>query len=247
KLDAIEEKAVDWVKLLKDFYGPFHEGIGAALEKLEHAGGMPSPYVDEETGAKLVYRIGKNGFFLAAEDRNANVTKPVDAFGRPTVMETGQYNCPVSGHPMTRRKGRFGEFLGCSGYPECQFIVPVGKGGEPEAPKAEPIETTITDEKDNAPMLLRHSKRGPFLGSKNFPKNRTTIQVKKLPEEQKQYIETLLPELRRRVQQSYELVSKMTGKPAEGYGSLPELSISRDEPKKASGTGGAKKKTTRKK
>ena len=233
KLDAIEDRAVDWVKLLKDFYGPFHEGIGAALEKLEHAGGMPSPYVDEETGAKLVYRIGKNGFFLAAEDRSINLTKPVDAFGKPTVMQVSQYNCPLSGHPMIRRKGRFGEFMGCSGYPECQFIVPLDKQGEPLPPKAEPIETAILDEKESKPMLLRHSKRGPFLGSINFPKNRSTIPVKKLDEEQKRYIETLLPELRRRVQASFELVSKMTGKPSTGYGQLPELHISRESAKAA--------------
>ncbi len=246
KLDAIEEKAVDWVKLLKDFYDPFHEGIGAALAKLEHAGGMASPYVDEETGAKLVYRIGKNGFFLAAESREINVTKPVDAFGRPTVMETSQYNCPLSGHAMIRRKGRFGEFLGCSGYPECQFIVPLGKDGEPQAPKAEPIETTVTDEKEGKPMLLRHSKRGPFLGSINFPKNRSTIQVKKLPEEQKQYIESLLPELRRRVQEAYERASKMTGKPPESYGTLPELTIGRDDsPKPRSKAAGRPRKTSR--
>ena len=143
ELDGIEDHTTDWTKLLKDFYGPFHAGIGEALEKLEHAGGMASPYVDEETGAKLVYRIGKNGFFLAAEDREVNVTKPVDAFGKPTVREESGFNCPKSGDPMIRRKGRFGEFLGCSGYPECQVIMPVGKDGEPMPPKVEPVETTI--------------------------------------------------------------------------------------------------------
>ena len=247
KLDRIEDHQTDWIKLLKDFYGPFHDGIGAALENLEHAGGAPSPYVDEETGAKLVYRIGKNGFFLAAEDRDINVTKPVDAFGVPTVRETSEFNCPLSGDAMIRRKGRFGEFLGCSGYPECQFIVPIDKKtGEPAAPKVEPIETTITDEKEGKPMLLRNSKRGPFLGSINFPKNRSTIQVKKLTEEQKKYVETLLPELRRRTQEAYELVSKMTGKPAESYGSLPELEVPREEPKPAKKKKVAKKKAAKK-
>ena len=242
KLDAVEDQSVDWTKLLRDFYGPFHDGIGAALENLEHAGGMASPYVDEETGAKLVYRIGKNGFFLAAEDREINVTKPVDPFGNPTVREKSEFDCPLSGDPMIRRKGRFGDFLGCSGYPDCQFIVPIDKkSGEPAAPKVEPIETTITDEKEGAPMLLRNSKRGPFLGSVNFPKNRSTIQVRKLPEDQKRYIEGLLPELRKRTEEAYKLVSKMTGKPPESYGALPDLELPKDEPKPA------KKKVAKKK
>ena len=247
KLDGIEDHKTDWIELLKDFYGPFHDGIGAALENLEHAGGAPSPYIDEETGAKLVYRIGKNGFFLAAEDREINVTKPVDAFGVPTVRETSEFNCPLSGDPMIRRKGRFGEFLGCSGYPDCQFIVALDKKtGEPVAPKVEPIETTITDEKEGKAMLLRNSKRGPFLGSINFPKNRSTIQVKKLTEEQKVYIESLLPELRRRTQEAYERVGKMTGKPADSYGSLPELTIPREEAKPKAKKKVAKKRTAKK-
>ncbi len=169
KLDGIEDHKTDWIALLKDFYGPFHAGIGEALENLEHAGGMASPYVDEETGAKLVYRIGKNGFFLAAEDREIKVTKPVDAFGKPTLREESEFDCPKSGDPMIKRKGRFGTFLGCSGYPECQLIVPMDKNDEPLPPKIEPIETTIPCEKCGKTMVLRDSKRGPFLGCGSVP------------------------------------------------------------------------------
>ena len=235
KLDNIEEQKTDWVQLLKDFYGPFHEGIGAALEKLEHAGGMASPYVDEETGAKLVYRIGRNGFFLAAEDREVNVTKPVDPFGVPTVRETSGYDCPKSGDPMIRRKGRFGEFLGCSGYPDCQLIVPLAKGGDPLPPKVEPIETTIPCDKCGSHMLLRDSKRGPFLGCSSFPKCRSTKMVKKLPPEQVEYVNSLLPELRKRVEESHRLVAKMTGKPADSFGPLPtdHVEAEAEKPKKA--------------
>ncbi|MEL7239673.1 MAG: DNA topoisomerase, partial [Planctomycetota bacterium] len=219
KLDEIEEQNTDWIKLLKDFYGPFHDGIGEALEKLEHAGGAPSPYVDEETGAKLVYRIGKNGFFLAAEDREINVTKPVDAFGKPMLKETSEFDCPKCSEPMIRRKGRFGEFLGCSGYPECDLIVPIDKKtGEPAMPKVKPIETTIACEKCESDMLMRDSKRGPFLGCSKFPKCRSTGMVKKLDEDKIKYIETLLPELKTRVDEARTLVAKMTGKDPESFG-----------------------------
>ena len=243
KLDDIESQTVDWIKLLKDFYGPFHSGIDEALEKLEHAGGMESPYVDEETGAKLVYRIGKNGFFLAAEDREINVTKPVDPFGKPMLREESEFDCPKSGHPMIKRKGRFGDFLGCSGYPDCDLIVPLDKKtGEPAMPKVKPIETSIPCEKCGSPMLLRDSKRGPFLGCSKFPKCRATGMVKKLPEDQIKYIETQLPELRSRVDEARSLVAKMTGKDEESYGKLPDLEVPREAPKKKV----AKKKTAKK-
>ncbi|MEM8875177.1 MAG: type I DNA topoisomerase [Planctomycetota bacterium] len=249
KLDRIEDEATDWIKLLKDFYGPFHESVDGALEILDHAGGMESPYVDEETGAKLVYRIGKNGFFLAAEDRELNITKPVDPFGKPTIREASGFDCPVCGREMIRRKGRFGEFLGCSGYsekneagePDCTLIVPINKKtGEPDPPKVEPITTKIACEKCQSDMLLRDSKRGPFLGCSTFPKCRSTKMVKKLEEEQIKYIESLLPELKDRVEKSHELAAKLTDKPADSFGRLPSLVIPREEKKPA------KKKTAKK-
>ena len=35
--------------------------------------------------------------------------------------------CPNCGKPMLIREGRFGEFLGCSGYPECKTTAPLTK------------------------------------------------------------------------------------------------------------------------
>jgi len=35
--------------------------------------------------------------------------------------------CPNCGKPMLIREGRFGEFLGCSGYPECKTALPLTK------------------------------------------------------------------------------------------------------------------------
>lgn len=242
KLDKIEEQHLDWIRLLQEFYGPFHQTVEGAIEKLDHAGGMESGYACEKCGKPMLYRISVNGFFLACSDRECGTTKPVDEFGKPVLREESAFKCPKCGRSMIRRKGRFGEYLSCSGYsekddqgnPVCSMIVPVSKNGEPEPPKVEPIVTDILCEKDQAPMLLRHSKRGPFLGCSNFPKCRSTKMVKKLTSEQIQVVEKLLPELRRRVEESFEQASRMTGKPVESFGRLPELQINSeasDEPK----------------
>lgn len=232
-LDKIEEQHLDWIRLLQEFYGPFHQSVEGAIEKLDHAGGMESDYSCEKCGKPMLYRISSNGFFLACSDRECGTTKPVDEFGKPVLREESEFKCPKCGRVMIRRKGRFGEYLSCSGYsekddqgnPVCSMIVPVSKSGEPEAPKIDPIETDILCDKDQAPMLLRYSKRGPFLGCSNFPKCRSTKMVKNLTPEQIRTIDKLLPELRKRVQESFEQASRMTGKPIESFGRLPPLQI----------------------
>ncbi|HEX8324261.1 MAG TPA: type I DNA topoisomerase [Tepidisphaeraceae bacterium] len=244
KLDKIEDEQADWVQILRDFYGPFHIAVEEAPAKLEHAGGAASPYVDEKTGTPLVYRISAGGFFLASSDPNIKLTQPVDEFGKPMIREVSEFNCPICGRPMMKRQGRFGDFLSCTGYsikdeagkPSCSMIVPIDKSGAPQPPKVEPITTSILCEKDAAPMLLRNSKRGPFLGCSSFPKCRATKMVNKLPEDQIKYIETLLPELQARTQKSFELGAKLTSRDIESFGKLPDLTINRAPaaaPKKA--------------
>ena len=49
---------------------------------------------------------------------------------KPEVQETG-WACPNCGKPLAQRKGRFGPFLGCTGYPECKTIVNLDKEGNP--------------------------------------------------------------------------------------------------------------------
>ena len=45
--------------------------------------------------------------------------------------ETTDEVCEKCGKPMLVRFGRFGKFLGCSGYPECKTIQPLHKPGRP--------------------------------------------------------------------------------------------------------------------
>ncbi|HMO26092.1 MAG TPA: topoisomerase DNA-binding C4 zinc finger domain-containing protein, partial [Tepidisphaeraceae bacterium] len=219
KLDKIEEQHLDWLKLLKDFYGPFHLSVGDALEKLQHAGGTESPYTCEKCGKPMLYRISKNGFFLACSDRECANTKNVDVHGKPTVREETDIKCPKCGRAMIKRRGRFGEFLGCSGYsekteagePVCSVIINLDKEGNPLPPKPPPIKTTIPCEKCGSPMLLRDSKRGPFLGCSSFPKCRSTKMVKKLEGDQLAQVEALIPLLKEGAEQSAEMIAKIHG------------------------------------
>jgi DNA topoisomerase-1 len=220
KLDRIEGEHLDWLKLLRDFYGPFHEGVDAALGKLEHAGGTATDFKCDKCGRPMVYRISKNGFFLSCtgygEEPPCNETKPVDGQGKPTIREVSQHKCPTCGREMIRRKGRFGEFLGCSGYsvkndkgePSCNVIINLDKEGNPQAPKVK-INTTVACEKCGSPMILRDSKRGPFLGCSSFPKCRGTKMVKKLAGADLAQIEGLIPLLKEEGEKAREMAAKV--------------------------------------
>jgi DNA topoisomerase-1 len=219
RLDEVEENHADWIKLLRDFYGPFHKEVESALDKLEHAGGTPSPYPCAKCGKPMLYRISKNGFFLACSDRECKTTQPVDQQGKPTLREVSEFKCPNCGREMIKRKGRFGEFLGCSGYsvknekgePSCTTIINLDKDGKPQAPKVK-IDTTIACEKCGNPMVLRGgAKRGPWLGCSTYPKCRNTKTLAKLTGADLKQAEALVPLLTEESAKARELAAKVVG------------------------------------
>jgi DNA topoisomerase-1 len=219
KLDEIEEQHLDWIKLLRDFYGPFHETVDGALAKLEHAGGTASPYTCDKCGKPMVYRISKTGFFLSCSGYpECDGLKAVDPQGKPKLQEKSEYKCPKCGREMIKRRGRFGEFLGCTGYsvknaegkPSCDVIINLDKEGKPLPPKTK-IVTPVKCEKCGSAMILRDSKRGPFLGCSSFPKCRATRQVAKLEGENLKIIEQLIPALKEGGEKAAEMAAKLNG------------------------------------
>jgi DNA topoisomerase I len=231
KLDEIEEQHLDWVKLLRDFYGPFHENVEGALGKIDHAGGAASPYTCDKCGKPMVYRISKNGFFLSCSGYpECDATKPVDKQGKPMLREVSQFKCPVCGRDMIKRRGRFGEFLSCSGYsikndkgePSCSTIINLDKEGNPLPPKVK-VPTTIKCEKCGNLMVLRDSKRGPWLGCSNYPGCKGTKWFKKIEGDDLKQVEALMPLLKEEAGKARDLAAKITGEvPASSNGAAPQ-------------------------
>ncbi len=60
-------------------------------------------------------------------------------------------------------------------------------------------------------MLLRNSKRGPFLGCSTFPKCRSTKMAKKLEGDNLKQVEALLPLLKEGSEKAREMAAKITG------------------------------------
>ena len=184
QLDKIEEQHLDWIQVLKEFYGPFKENLERAHEQMNHAKAetQPSEYKCPKCEKPLVYRFGKNGRFLSCSTYpECDFAAPCDREGKMTEPEKTEHKCPNCGKYMILRKGRFGEFLGCSDYPECKTTQKLDKDGQPEPPKAPPQPTGIKCYKcEQGELVIRESKRGPFLGCGRFPRCRTIISIKEL-------------------------------------------------------------------
>lgn len=77
--------------------------------------------------------------------------------------ETGEF-CPECNSPLVIRKGRYGEFIACSNYPECKYIK------KDEETKKE-IKEICDCPKCGGKIVERKTKRGKiFYGCNNYPK-----------------------------------------------------------------------------
>jgi len=136
RLDLVEDGQFDWVKLLDGFYGPFKKDLEKAkiemrdIKREEKA----TDQVCEKCGKPMVIKWGRNGHFLACSGYpDCRNTKEFtqNADGSLTIVATTRPSdqvCPTCGSPMLIKRGRFGEFLACSRYPDCKTTSPISLG-----------------------------------------------------------------------------------------------------------------------
>jgi DNA topoisomerase-1 len=185
QLDKIEDQHLDWLSILNEFYGSFKESLDHAAEEMKHAKAetYPSEYKCPECGNPLEYRFGKNGRFLSCSKYpDCKFAAPCDKEGKMIEQEESEHKCPNCGKPMLHKQGRYGPFLGCSGYPECKTILNIDKEGnvsKPEPPEPTGIKCHKCKEGE---LVIRKSKRGPFMGCNRFPKCRTIVSIKQKDE-----------------------------------------------------------------
>ncbi|NOZ22991.1 MAG: type I DNA topoisomerase [Planctomycetes bacterium] len=84
--------------------------------------------------------------------------------------ELADQKCEKCGKPMVVRWSKRGKFLGCSGYPDCEFTLSL----DPEGDVVEPETTDAKCPTCESPMVVRHSRRGKFLGCSKYPECKGT-------------------------------------------------------------------------
>lgn len=138
KLDAVEEGKVKWLKVLRDFYGPFSKTLSTAREGMKDIKriAIPTDLPCPLCGGPLVIKWGKNGEFLACErypeckhtqDFTRDGEGRIVPVSREEAGESGE-TCEKCGKPMVFKQGRYGKFLACSGYPACRNVRATGTG-----------------------------------------------------------------------------------------------------------------------
>jgi DNA topoisomerase-1 len=81
---------------------------------------------------------------------------------RPAAERTGE-TCPKCGEgELVKREGRYGEFVGCSRYPQCDYI-------KDREERAEPVEVGRPCPDCGRPLVRRRSRRGEFVGCSGYP------------------------------------------------------------------------------
>lgn len=165
RLDAIEEGSANWIKTLNNFYSTFKDAVLKASEKMRNIKRMEekTDIACEKCGSHMVVKWGKSGSFLGCSAYpDCSSTMPFKRVDGQIVPEekknVGDVKCPSCGAEMQHKRGRFGEFLGCSRYPDCSTTMPLPSGVK--CPK----------DSCGGDVVVKRTKKGkPFFGCSNYP------------------------------------------------------------------------------
>ncbi|HET9742951.1 MAG TPA: type I DNA topoisomerase [Terriglobales bacterium] len=177
ELDEIEEGKEKWTDAMSDFYKRFEKNLKYAQKHMENVKRMEKPTDEkcERCGSPLVLKWGKFGSFFACsaydkEDPNSCTFTKENAIDLPDLenadlQETSQEEyCENCGRTMVLKRGRFGQFMACTGYPECKTTRRLDQGKRvPDVPLEEICP------KCGRNMVLRHGRYGEFISCSGYP------------------------------------------------------------------------------
>lgn len=174
-LDQVESEKINLLQVLNRFYEPFKKDLDSASEGMLSVKGvgMPTELNCPECSKPLRIKVGKNGHFLACSgypectyssdytrDEKGKI-QPV----KPLEEEVTDKNCEKCGMPMVVKRGRYGDFLACSGYPECKNTQSLNSNGSGKT-----IGVSCPQKDCTGEIVERSSKRGKlFYGCNRFP------------------------------------------------------------------------------
>jgi DNA topoisomerase-1 len=177
ELDEIEEGKQTGHDALTEFYQKFSKDLRYAEKHMENIKRMEKPTGEkcELCGAPLVIKWGKHGSFYACSTfdkenkESCRFTKenPINLpdLDSADVQETAQEEyCENCGRVMVLKRGRFGQFMACTGYPDCKTTRRLDQGKKvPDIP----LDETCPLCKRN--LILRHGRFGEFTSCSGYP------------------------------------------------------------------------------
>ncbi len=192
ELDRIEEGTLDWIDALRDFNTKFDVDLERAKTDMRNVKreAIPTDQKCDKCDKMMVLKWGRFGQFLAcsgypdckntrdlgnggiaaAEDRSgvASAAK-IAKVAKPDPLEAEADPCEKCGNPMVLRRGRYGPFLACSGYPDCKTTrkVTVSKDGKAEAKADLMLEEECP--RCNSKLVLKQGRYGEFTACSDYP------------------------------------------------------------------------------
>jgi len=169
ELDEVARGERAWVPLLRAFYGPLRDRVDEKRRELRRRDFTTEPS-DEvcSLGHPMVIRLGRNGRFLACSlFPEHKESRPLPGEEQPKLEGEGEV-CPQCGEgTLLSRRGRFGPFVGCSRYPDCDYIRREG----PPPPDQLPFEV-ICPKNGDGHLVARRARRtgNVFYGCSAYPK-----------------------------------------------------------------------------
>lgn len=187
QLDEIEEGKLNWRDAMRGFYSKFSTDLKTAEESIKNKKkvSIPTNETCEKCGLPMVIKFGRFGQFLACSNYpECKTTREVgskqsavsgqqsaeNGGDGQTATETEVPPCELCGREMALKKGRFGSFYGCTGYPECKNIRKIDKKSGEAVTKAAPVELDEKCPKDGANLVIRQGRFGEFTSCSNYPK-----------------------------------------------------------------------------
>ena len=178
ELDEIEEGKEGWTDALAEFYKKFEKDLRYAQKHMENIKRMEKPTDEkcERCGSPLVIKWGKHGSFYACssydkEDPNSCTFTKENPINLPDLdsadmQETGaaEEYCENCGRVMVLKRGRFGQFMACTGYPDCKTTRRLDQGKKvPDIPLEELCP------KCGRNLMIRHGRYGEFTSCSGYP------------------------------------------------------------------------------
>ena len=97
-------------------------------------------------------------------------------------------DCPECGRPLAIRLGRSGNFISCTGFPECRYARNLPRAGEDEGGEGETrgSEAKVLEDREcpkcGGPLVVKSGRSGKFAGCSRYPECRHTEPLEKLRE-----------------------------------------------------------------
>jgi DNA topoisomerase-1 len=169
ELDEVARGEREWVPLLRAFYGPLRDRVEEKRRELKRSD-FTTEATDEvcSLGHPMIIRLGRNGRFMACSlYPEHKESRPLPGDEPPPQEGTGEV-CPKCGEgTLVGKRGRFGPFVGCSRYPDCDYIKKDG----PPPPDPLPFEVTCPKNKDGRLVPRRARRTGNvFWGCSAYPR-----------------------------------------------------------------------------